>query len=155
MRKRSWTIEQLREATKESPSFRQVLKKLGLRAAGGNYEQLKRYVKEYGIDTGHFKGRGWNLGLRGIGKPRIPLEKILVKNSSFQSFKLKRRLFAINLKPQYCENCGWAEKTSNGYLPLEIDHINGDRHDNRLKNLRILCPNCHSLTPTYRSRTRK
>jgi len=46
-------------------------------------------------------------------------------------------------------------KTPDGYLPLELDHINGDHHDNRLENLRILCPNCHSLKPTHRGRRRK
>lgn len=155
MRKRSWTEKQLRQAVKNSLSLRQVLNKLGLREAGGNYEQVKKYIKELKLDDKHFKGRGWNKGLRGIGKPLIPLEKILVKNSSFQSFKLKKRLFAANLKPQHCEECGWAKKTPDGYLPLELDHINGDRHDNRLENLRILCPNCHSLKPTYRGRKRK
>lgn len=129
--------------------------KLGLREAGGNYEQAKKYIKEYGLNIKHFKGRGWNLGLRGIGKPLIPLEKILVKNSYFQSFKLKKRLFVVGLKPQYCEQCGWAKKTKDGYLPLELDHINGNRHDNRLENLQILCPNCHSLQPTHRGRIRR
>ncbi len=129
--------------------------KLGLREAGGNYEQIKKYIKEYGLNIKHFKGRGWNLGLRGIGKPLIPLEKILVKNSYFQSFKLKKRLFVVGLKPQYCEQCGWAKETKDGYLPLELDHINGNRHDNRLKNLQILCPNCHSLRPTHRGRIRR
>ena len=155
MRKRSWSIDQLKKAVKDSFSYRQVLKKLGLREAGGNYEQVKKYIKEYKLNVSHFKGRAWNKGLKGIGKPRIPLELILVKNSSFQSFKLKKRLFAAGLKPQYCENCGWAERTKDGYLPLELDHINGDRHDNRLENLRILCPNCHSLTANHRGRLRK
>lgn len=155
MRKRSWTANQLEEAVKDSLSYRQVLFKLCLREAGGNYEQVKRYIKEYGLNIKHFKGRGWNLGLRGIGKPLIPLEKILVKNSYFQSFKLKKRLFAVGLKPRYCEQCGWAKETKDGYLPLELDHINGNRHDNRLKNLQILCPNCHSLQPTHRGRMRR
>lgn len=57
--------------------------KLGLREVGGNYEQIKKYIKENKLDTKHFKGRGWNAGLRGIGKLRIPLEKILAKNSYF------------------------------------------------------------------------
>lgn len=133
-------------------SYRQVLSKLGLREAGGNYDQIKKYIKEYDFDSKHFKGRGWNLGLRGIGKPIIPLEKILVKDSTFQSFKLKKRLFTVGLKPQYCEKCGWAKRTVDNYLPLELDHINGDRHDNRIENLRVLCPNCHSLTKNHRGR---
>ena len=112
-------------------------------------------IKEYKLNTAHFKGKGWNRGLRGIGRPRIPLEDILRKNSVFQSFKLKKRLFAVGLKLQHCEECNWAQKTEDGYLPLELDHINGDRHDNRIENLRILCPNCHSLKPTHRGRNRK
>ncbi|MFH0873827.1 MAG: HNH endonuclease [Candidatus Komeilibacteria bacterium] len=155
MRQRTWTINQLKKAVKVSFSYRQVLNRLGLREAGGNYDQLKKYIEEYKLSTKHFKGRGWNRGMRGIGIVRIPLKKILVKNSTFQSYKLKKRLFAVKLKPQYCELCHWAEKTKDGYLPLELDHINGDRHDNRLKNLRILCPNCHSLQPTHRSRKRQ
>lgn len=155
MRKRSWTEIQLKEAIKRSLSFRQVLYKLGLREAGGNYKQIKKYIKEYNLNISHFKGRGWSAGLKGIGKPRLSLEQILVKNSFFQSFKLKKRLFNVGLKPQKCEQCGWAKRTKNGYLPLELDHINGDHHDNRLENLRILCPNCHSLTLHHRGRATK
>ncbi|MBI2037317.1 MAG: HNH endonuclease [Candidatus Magasanikbacteria bacterium] len=153
-RKRKWTEKQLREAVEKTFSYRQVLTKLGLREAGGNYEQVKKYIKELGLDIKHFKGRGWNSGLRGIGKPRIPLEDILVNGSNFQSFKLKKRLFTAKLKPQHCEECGWAVRSAEGYLPLELDHINGNRHDNRLINLRVLCPNCHSLKPTHRGRRR-
>lgn len=155
MKQRSWSEKQLILAVKTCFSYRQVIKKLGLRPAGGNYDQIKKYIKELNLKTSHFKGKGWNLGLKGIGKPRISLDKILVKNSFFQSFKLKKRLFVAKLKPEYCEECGWAKKSSGGYLPLELDHINGDHHDNRLENLRILCPNCHSLKPTHRGRRRK
>jgi len=155
MRKRSWTEEQLRVAVEKDRSYRQVLHDLGLREAGGNYAQIKKYIKEYGLDIKHFKGRGWNKGLKGIGKPLIPIEKILIKDSDYQSYKLKKRLFVIGLKPQHCERCGWAEKTVDGYLPLELDHINGNPRDHRLENLRVLCPNCHSLTANYRGRKRK
>lgn len=154
MRKRSWTPEQLRDAIDHSSSYRQVLIKLRLREAGGNYEQLKRYVHELGLDVTHFKGKSWNKGLRGIRRSQIPLEEILIKNSFFQTFKLKKRLFAAKRKPMYCEECGWAERTKDGYLPLELDHVNGDRRDHRLENLRVLCPNCHSLKPTHRGRKR-
>jgi hypothetical protein len=139
---------------KTSTSYRQVLEKLKLRGAGGNYEQIKIYIKQQGLNVDHFRGRGWNKGLKGTGRPHISLDRLLIFGSSVQSFKLKKRLFHAGLKPRYCEECGWAKMTENGYLPLELDHTNGDRHDNRLENLRILCPNCHGLRPTHRSRKR-
>lgn len=152
MQRRRWTQEKLRQAVAQSFSLRQVLLMLGLRPAGGNYEQIKKYIKECNLSTRHLKGRAWNRGLKGPSSPRVSLEQILTKNSDFQSFKLKMRLFAAGLKPQCCEQCGWAKKSQDGRLPLELDHINGDRLDNRLENLRILCPNCHSLQPTHRGK---
>lgn len=82
----------------------------------------------------------------------IPLCKILVRGSDYQSHKLKNRLLKEGIKPKRCEECNWAKTSSDGRLPLELDHINGDKRDNRLKNLRVLCPNCHSLKPTHRGR---
>ena len=154
MKKRTWSPRQLEQAVISSTSIRQVLMKLNLREAGGNYDQIKKYIKEYDLDSKHFKGMAWNKGLRGFGKPHIPLDKILVNGSTYQSFKLKKRLFKEGLKQPKCEFCGWAEKSIDDYLPLELDHINGKRHDNRIENLRVLCPNCHSLQPTHRGRNR-
>lgn len=153
-RKRTWKIEELEIAVKTSFSRRQVLSKLKLREAGGNYAQIKKYIEEYKLDTTHFYGMGWNKGRKGFKKPRFTLDQILTENNTFQSYKLKKRLFEAGLKPQHCEHCGWCQRTVDGRLPLELDHINGDRYDNRIENLRILCPNCHSLTPTYRARNR-
>ncbi len=155
MKKRSWTDQQLKSAVEKSTSYRQVLSLLNLKEAGGNYAQLKKYIKEYNLDTKHFTGRGWNKGKRFPFKAKIPLEKILTKNSNFQSYKLKKRLFIAGLKTKKCEQCGWAKTTKDGYLPLELDHINGNSSDNRIENLRILCPNCHSLQPTHRGRNKK
>jgi hypothetical protein len=90
-RKRKWTQQQLIEAVKKSTSVRQVIKKIGLIEAGGNYEQIKKYIDFYKINTKHFTGKAWNKGLSGIGKPIIPLKNILIKNSTFQSYKLKQR----------------------------------------------------------------
>ena len=154
-RKRRWNEKQLREAVKKSLSIRQVLTKLGLREAGGNYSQIKKYLKEFGINTQHFTGMLWSKGLRGIGRPHISLEKILIEKSTFQSYKLKKRLFAVNIKKPICEECGWEKCYEDGRIPLELDHINGDSSDNRLENLRVLCPNCHSLKPTHRGRNRR
>ncbi len=154
-KKRSWTIQELTQAVALSKSNRQVLFKIGLRTAGGNYEQLNKYIRENNLDTSHFHGQAWNKGRRGLGKPLRALSDIVVKNSDYQSYKLKMRLIKTGLKKNLCEHCGWSEKTKDGYTPLELDHINGDRHDNRLENLRVLCPNCHSLTPTYRGRGKR
>ncbi len=155
MRKRKWTDKQLIDSAKNATSIRQVIHNLGLIPAGGNYSQVKKYLSDLGISTGHFKGRAWNKGLIGIGKPKIALEAILIKNRYFQSYKLKKRLFKAGLKQSACEECGWAEAAADGRIPLELHHINGDSKDNRIKNLIILCPNCHSLKPNHRGRNKK
>jgi len=154
MKRRSWTKKQLQKATSQSISIRQIISKLGLKPAGGNYDQINKYLKLYKISTDHLKGRAWNKGLRGIGQPKIPIEKILIKSSHFQSYKLKKRLFKEKLKEPKCELCGWNKKSIDGRIPLELDHVNGNKFDNRLSNLRILCPNCHSLQPTHRGLNR-
>ncbi len=117
-RPKRWTEEQLIEAVKSSRSRRQVLIKLGLIEAGGNYAQIAKYIKIRKINTDHFTGPLWSKGLRGIGKPLIPTEKILVSDSDFQSFKLKKRLFKEKLKLPRCEECGWATISNDGRLPL-------------------------------------
>ncbi|PIR68006.1 hypothetical protein COX95_00500 [bacterium CG_4_10_14_0_2_um_filter_33_32] len=156
MKPRKWNKKDLVEASRISRSIRQVLFYLGLKEAGGNYSQIKKYLQTYKVNTVHFKGKGWNKGLKGLtGISRIPLQKILTKNSTFQSYKLKNRLFKEGFKVPKCEECGWAQKSPDGRLPLELDHINGNASDNRLENLRILCPNCHSLKPTHRGRNTK
>jgi len=155
MSKRTWTDEDLRKAVETSSSTRDVIQRLGLIPAGGNYLQVKSAMSLLKLDTKHFTGQAWRKGrVFGI-EPRIPLNKILVKESHFQSFKLKKRLFAEELKKPICERCGWAEQSEDGRIPVELDHINGDRHDNRIENLRILCPNCHSLQPTHRGKNQK
>lgn len=152
MRSRKWTNQNLEEAVKKSQSLRQVIKLLGLIPAGGNYQQVQAAIMQQGLNTAHFTGKLWNKGLRGVGIERVSLEQIFQRGAPFQSHKLKLRLFAAGLKTPRCELCGWAEKSIDGRVPLELDHINGNHSDNRLENLRILCPNCHSLQPTHRGK---
>jgi len=155
MKTKRWTRDQLEVAVSTSNSIRQVLSKLGLREAGGNYKQISKYIESYEIDNSHFTGKLWSKGKKLEGKPRIPINKILVKGSNYQSHKLKKRLFNYGYKKQKCEDCGWEMVASDGRIPLELHHINGDPKDNRLSNLEILCPNCHSLRPNYRGRNIK
>jgi len=154
-RNRKWSDSDLRTAVSNSTSVRQVLIALGLVEAGGNYSQINKYIHNLKIDNSHFLGKGWSKGLVGKSKPFYSLSEILVRNSTYQSYKLKRRLFNENIKTPKCELCGWAKKTIDGRLPLELDHINGIHTDNRIENLQVLCPNCHSLQPTHRGRNKK
>ncbi len=155
MRKRSWNEIDLRKAAASSGSYRQTLQKLGLTEAGGNYTQIKKYIAEFNISTKHFHGKAWSKGRKIQREPVLSLKEILVQNSHYQSFKLKKRLFTAGIKNVHCEMCGWAKLSNDGRVPLELDHINGIHTDNRIENLRILCPNCHSLQPTHRGRNKK
>jgi len=154
-KKRSWSDEDLKKAVRSSKSIRSVLIKLGLVPAGGNYRHVSASIKVLDLDIGHFTGMGWRKDKKFDFIPRKKLIDILKKNSDFQSFKLKKRLFMAGLKKPKCEFCDWAEVSKDGRIPVELDHINGDRYDNRIENLRILCPNCHSLQPTHRGKNQK
>lgn len=154
-KRRSWTDEELIIAVEKSKSYRNVLIILKLIPAGGNYQQIKRRINELSLSTHHFTGMGWNVGGKFQPKPPIPLERLLVLDSDVQSYKLKAKLFAKGLKIPRCELCGWAEMSPDGRIPVELDHINGNHKDNRIENLRILCPNCHSLQPTHRGKNKK
>ncbi len=151
-RRKKWSKQALEKAVVSSTSVRQVIKKLGLVEAGGNYEQIKKFIELWKLDTNHLRGQAWNKGMKGVGKPIYSLSEILTKNSFYQSYKLKKRLYEEKIKKPKCELCGWAKRSSDGRLPLELDHVNGNRRDNRLVNLRILCPNCHSLQITHRGK---
>ena len=152
MRRRSWNDTQLKNAVKKAKSFSQVIKMLGLVPAGGNYVQVQERIRFLKLDNSHFTGYAWNRGMRGRYLPLTPLAEIMVENSTYQSYKLKVRLFREGIKEPKCEQCGWCAKSVDGRIPVELDHINGKHFDNRLENLRILCPNCHSLQLTHRAK---
>lgn len=149
-RRRRWTDEQLRVAVAGARGVSGAIRALGLIPAGGNYDQIQRRIRELALDTTHFQGSGWSRGQKLDFKPKLPLTLMLVANRWTNSQKLKERLIREGLKKPACEICGWAQRSPDGRLPIELDHINGDKNDNRLENLRILCPNCHSLQPTHR-----
>ncbi len=153
--KRSWSDTQLEAAVRSAYSVASVIRQLGLIPAGGNYVQVNLAIESLKLDTSHFKGMGWNKGLTYHIGTRSELESLLVKGSNPQSYKLKKRLYECGLKIPSCELCGWDEAAVDGRIPVELDHINGEHSDNRIENLRILCPNCHSLQPTHRGKNKK
>jgi hypothetical protein len=140
-------------------SFNDILLALGYNPkSGGTYRTLHRYAAAFEIDLTRFnearkiatKHRSTIFGKHHT----IPLDQILVQDSSYGSDDLKRRVINAELIANACVSCA-NNGTHNGMpLVLQLDHINGNNRDNRIENLRLLCPNCHSQTPTYGRKNR-
>ena len=132
----------------------QVLRRLGLRAAGGNYEHVNAIIKRLKLDTRHWTGQAHLRGKTNPHAPRRSLESILRRGAFYQSNKLRKRLLREGVLQPVCSSCGGNEWLG-GPMPLELDHVDGDKTNNQLDNLRMICPNCHALTPTYRGKNTK
>lgn len=152
---RTWSDADLAEAVAASWSVAGVIRALGLQIGGSRYVTIKRRIAELGLDTSHFTGRGWTRGRRNPtrGSTRS-LESILTVDSDYtNSNRLKQRLVREGLLAWRCACCS-LERWRGEPVALQLDHINGLRTDNRLDNLRLLCPNCHAQTDTWCGRNR-
>ena len=147
----SYTADQLREAVSKSRSMRQTLIHLGLAPAGANYATAKREISKLGIDISHFTGQSWRRGNKTPMWPARPLDELLVVDSPAKTSSIRKRLLREAKKEHRCEGCGLSEWLGSP-IPLELHHENGISNDHRLENLRLLCPNCHSRTDSYRAR---
>lgn len=151
--RRSFTLDQFVEVVKNNYTVASCLSSLNLSPTGANYRGFYRFQKENNIDISHFTGQGHLKG-KTHSYNRIPLSNILVKDYSYSSNRLRKRLISEGIKEHKCECCGLSEWLGDP-IPLELDHIDGDHYNNTLENLKILCPNCHAKTPTYRGRNVK
>jgi len=142
--------EQFSEAIATAHSAASAMRSLGRRPAGGNYRIFYSRIVSLGLSTKHWTGRGHLRGRTHSWGRKAPLERVLVRNSPYQggSYKLKLRLVEAGLLSSRCESCG-ISRWLGANIALHLDHRNGDNRDNRLFNLRLLCPNCHSQTATY------
>ena len=122
--KSQYTKEDVINAVAENKSIAGVLRQLNLRPIGGNYKTIHRLIKEYGLDTSHFTGQGWNVGLGFKPKQSIKDEEIYVENSDYRcSWRLRER-YKKTTGINYCEVCGLTEWQGKP-IPLEIHHLNG------------------------------
>lgn len=133
-------------------NIHQILISLGVNTNGsGAYKTFKSHCLNLGVEIPKNKNKGKN----NFGN-KIPLKNILVEDSTYQNMgRLKKRLIDKGILEYECDKCQ-IKNWLGGEITLQLDHINGINNDNRIENLRLLCPNCHSQTKTYAGRnTRK
>ncbi|WP_306312328.1 HNH endonuclease signature motif containing protein [Streptomyces hydrogenans] len=145
-----WTREVLAEAVAASTNMTDVLRRPGVELVGGQHTHISRRIKAYGIDVSHFRapaqrGKPW--------QPRTP-ETLLVRQTGAQARRVPSDRLAWSMTEagarKQCARCGNEGVWRGRPLRLEIDHVNGDWSDDRRENLRLLCPNCHAVTDTWR-----
>ena len=148
-----YTKELLKENVKDCYSFAELCRRLGLKPEGSNPKTLRKKMNEFKVDYSHFTGQKWHIN------PDNPVYRDkylpnLCKHSSLSSANVKSLVYKLKLKENKCECCG-ISKWKNKPIVCELHHINGDTTDNRIENLQILCPNCHSQTENFRNKNRK
>ena len=156
------TLAELAPRVAGSTSVAQVLDQLNLPTEGRSHRELTRRIRELGLDTSHFRGPGWSRGETRKSHPSVARSttrrtwsdaEVFVENSPLLDGRsLTRRLVAMGWA--YCCACCGLVEWSGKPLVLHVDHVNGITNDNRIGNLRFLCPNCHSQTETYGNRRR-
>jgi hypothetical protein len=156
MRKTKYLVSDDRfiEAVQNSFSIAEALRKLGMSHFGAAYIFFKKRAKKLGVDVSHFTGQGHLKGKTFVSNKRIPLDQILIQDSErVLRSTFKQRIIEEGLLEEKCATCGLGTIWCGKVIVLQVDHINGDCLDHRIENLRLLCPNCHSQTETFCSRS--
>ncbi|MFJ4337298.1 HNH endonuclease signature motif containing protein [Streptomyces sp. NPDC088915] len=150
-----WTREVLEEAVAASTNMCEVLRRLGVEVVGGQHTHISRRVRAFGIDTSHFVASTRTENMRFNQRRRTPAE-VLVEDESPHARRSTGKRIKEALQESGVENrcalCGNEALWLGEPLSLEVDHIDGNWRNNRIENLRLLCPNCHSTTDSYRGR---
>lgn len=143
-------VDRIKQLCAESLTYSDVCRALQL-TPSNHIQGLKRFIKKHNVDVTHFDSNA-NRVIR--PKEAQPLAEILVENSTYHRWHLKKRLIAEGILANVCSECACPPTWNGKELALQLDHINGVNTDNRLQNLRLLCPNCHSQTDTFAGRNK-
>lgn len=141
--------EQLEKLIKNSINATECLEKLNKQKTASNYSKIKNLIVKYNLDISHFISKSEQLKRKNNIDGKYDLKNILCVNSKSNNLYLKQKLYKAGLKSPICEECGQDENWRKKKISLHLDHINGINNDNRLENLRILCPNCHAATDNF------
>ncbi|MGP3635352.1 HNH endonuclease signature motif containing protein [Streptomyces sp. 24-1644] len=148
--------DEITRAVAASRSMAGVMRVLGKHPLGGTGRaKAKRSIAAYGLSTAHFVGQGHNAGRHAPTRrtPEVILQRLPTGSARAKTVLLRRALDETGMA-HACSECGLGDVWQGKRLVLEIDHINGDRLDNRRVNLRYLCPSCHSQTANFSNRAR-
>lgn len=145
-----YTIEDIKRIVPKCITISEVVRKLGLQCHGGNIRTIQNKIKRYDIDTSHFNIKK---ALR-KNKNDYSKEQIFCINSVYGRTNIRRAVIRFNVLQYQCKVCNNSGMWNNQPITLQLDHINGVTSDNRIENLRFLCPNCHSQTLTYGNKKR-
>lgn len=142
--------EEFKQIVANANSYSDCLRAIGLDTCGGSSTNiLKRRINELQCSTEHFSKKN-NPAYKKSHGAKYTLDEILVENSSYSNLtRLKERLVREDRLEYKCSFCGNTGEWLGQKLSLQLDHINGKNNDNRIENLRFLCPNCHSMTETF------
>lgn len=141
----NYDYDEVLKAVEESISFAEVFRKLDKTKSGDSYKALKGYINRNNIDTSHFNPYVNNRIIRSVKD----ISEWLQWGTNIGSSDLKRKIYKEGLKERKCELCGQGEEWMGKKMSLILDHINGISNDNRLENLRIVCPNCNATLDTH------
>lgn len=146
-----YTKQNLAKAVRESKTYNEVLVKFNRNSSSDSYKSLKNKIKEWEIDVSHFLSKKQFIEKQyAEGKLlKKTNDEIFIENSKASRNIVKKRILKENLIDYICIECGQDEFWRGKKISLILDHINGFRDDNRLENLRFLCPNCNSSLDTH------
>ena len=154
--RRGLTNSEFRDIVSKSISKSSALKEMNQTPNGSNYRWFDMVVEEMGLDTSHFLGQSHLKGKKCGWTKELPIEEVFVENSTYlATSSLKNKIRKYGLIDEVCSECGLVDVWNGKSITLHLDHINGNCRDNRIQNLRYLCPNCHSQTNTYAGRNKR